>query len=299
MSEEPAAIEVSVIVPHYADRAGLDRCLAALERQTYPRDRYEIIVADNASPEGEAAVAETVAGRARLTVVTLRGPGPARNGGVTISRGQILAFTDCDCIPEPTWLEAGIAALRDVDVVGGAMEVLVENPAAITPEEAFEVVFAFDNRTYVEKKGFTVSANLFCSRKTFEMAGGFSVSQISEDLEWCRRAVSKGLRLGYAPEAVVGHPARATWADLIKKWRRMNREVFNDQVRMKTFGMRGQLVWLLRALVLPATAVAHTPKALFARRALRARDRLGAVTVLYRLRFWRLADNLRLLRGKA
>ncbi len=79
--------------------------------QTYPRDGFEIIVADNASPEGEAAIAALIAGRAELTIVAERGAGAARNGGAAKARGEILAFTDCDCVPEPRWLEAGVAAL--------------------------------------------------------------------------------------------------------------------------------------------------------------------------------------------
>ena len=57
---------VSVIIPHYRDFVGLERCLTALEQQTYPADRMEIVVADNASPEGEAAVSAVVRGRAKL-----------------------------------------------------------------------------------------------------------------------------------------------------------------------------------------------------------------------------------------
>jgi glycosyltransferase involved in cell wall biosynthesis len=74
--------KVSVIIPHYRDLARLDKCLTALGRQTYPRDCIEIIVADNASPEGETAVAAAIAGRSRLVVVREKGAGLARNGGV-------------------------------------------------------------------------------------------------------------------------------------------------------------------------------------------------------------------------
>jgi len=84
-----AAPLVSVIVPHYRDLKALDRCLSAIVAQTYPKDRFEIVVADNASPEGEAALAAAIGGRARLVVVAERGAGPARNGGVAASRNPI------------------------------------------------------------------------------------------------------------------------------------------------------------------------------------------------------------------
>jgi glycosyltransferase involved in cell wall biosynthesis len=281
---------LSVIVPHFHDLASLDRCLDCLSRQTYPADQFEIIVADNNSPEGLDEVARLVGGRARLTRVTEPGAGPARNGGVALARGAILAFTDCDCQPEPEWLAAGVRALGSCDIVGGAMAVLVSDPAHMTPEEAFERVFAFDNRSYVMRKGFTVTANLFCPRAIFDRVGGFLSARVSEDIEWCHRARGAGFRLGYAPEAVVGHPARRSWPDLLKKTRRINAELFGLAISRRG----GRAWWLLRSLALPLSAVAHTPKALAGQGLDTLGQRLAAVGVLYRLRFWRLADALRL-----
>ncbi|HEX4184035.1 MAG TPA: glycosyltransferase, partial [Caulobacteraceae bacterium] len=219
------APRVSVIVPHYEDLRGLGLCLDALARQTFPRGDFEIIVSDNASPAGPEAVARTIAGRARLVVTTEKGAGPARNGGVAQARGEILAFTDSDCQPEPEWLEQGVQALSRCDFVGGQMRVLVDDPDAVTATEAFELVFAFDNETYVFQKGFTVTANLFCRREMFDRVGAFGVG-LSEDVDWCHRATRAEFKIGYEPAAVVGHPARRTWAELEKKWRRTNREAY-------------------------------------------------------------------------
>lgn len=282
------ASRISVIVPHYSDLAGLDACLAALGRQTVTPD--EVVVADNNSPQGEAAVSAVIAGRARLVVVAERGAGPARNGGVAASDGQLLAFTDSDCIPQPGWLAAGLAALRTADFVGGAMEVRVADAAALTPTEAFERVFAFDNRDYVARKGFTVTANLFCARALFDDVGGFRTG-VPEDLEWCGRARTRGYRIGYAAEAVVGHPARRTWGELERKWMRLNAEAFGMAMAQPS----GRWRWLLKALTLPASALAHTPKALTSPALSASIDRWNAVKTLWRLRWWRMTDSLRLL----
>ena len=283
-----AMTRVSVVIPHYSDLQSLATCLAALERQTTPPD--EIVVADNASPQGEAAVAQVIAGRARLTTVPEKGAGPARNGGVAVATGDILAFTDCDCVPEPGWLEAGLRALGAHDIVGGAMKVLVADEAGLTGAEAFERVFAFDNRDYVLRKGFTVTANLFCAREVFERVGGFRVG-VSEDLEWCQRARGAGYRLGYAPDAVVGHPARRTWAELRRKWLRLNEESFG----LALAEPGGRLKWFVRALAMPASAVAHTPRALTSPRLSRASDRAKALGTLFRLRVWRAVHAIALL----
>ena len=279
---------VSVIVPHYNDPAGLDACLSALTAQIVPPD--EIVVADNNSPQGEAEIARIVAGRARLVVVTEKGAGPARNGGVAASRGQILAFTDSDCIPEPVWLAEGLAKLDQFDLVGGAMTVLVADEAQMTPVEAFERVFAFDNRYYVEQKGFSVTANLFTRREVFDAVGGFRVG-VPEDLDWCHRAREAGYRIGYAPEAMVGHPARRTWNEIIRKWARLNEEAFGLQRTQKL----GRAKWLIKSLAMPASAVIHSMHPLTSPKLRHSRDRLNALAMLYGLRFWRSADALRLL----
>src|ERR1700760_4215537 len=117
-------MQISVIVPHYNDLEGLDICLAALGRQTYPAERMEIVVADNASPQGLAAVEQAVAGRARVVTVNQRGAGPARNGGAAASRGEILAFIDSDCRADPDWLAEGLKALESCDIAGGSVAVL-------------------------------------------------------------------------------------------------------------------------------------------------------------------------------
>lgn len=285
-----ASRRVSVVVPHYHDLKSLGLCLDALSNQTFPRERFEIIVADNASPEEREAIATVIDGRAQLVTVEERGAGPARNGGVLAASGEILAFTDCDCVPAPGWLAAGLAALERYDVVGGAMEVLTDDPPS--PSEAFEREFAFDNKAYVERKGFTVTANLFCRRRVFDAVGGFRVG-VSEDFDWCARATALGFKLGYAPQAVVGHPARRNWEELVKKWRRLNRETY----ALYSGTGAGRMRWLVRSLALPLSAVAHTPRVLLSRSLRGPGERLGALAVLYRLRVWRCWDSLRVAVG--
>lgn len=280
---------VSVIVPHYSDLKRLDRCLAALQRQTYPADRFEVIVADNQSPEGVEAVRAVVAGRARVILAPDKGAGPARNGGVAAAASPLLAFTDSDCVPEPGWLAAGLAVLPAYDFVGGQMKVFSEAGDRLSPEEAYESVFAFDNRDYVLRKKFTVTANLFCPAAVFARVGGFRTG-VSEDIEWSNRATAMGCRIGYADEAIVSHPARRDWAELVKKWTRINAEIF----QLYNLRPRGHLAWMARTALLPASALAYTPKVFFTRKVRTLRERLGALAVLYRLTGWRMVDSVRL-----
>ncbi len=280
---------ISVIVPHYNGPAGLDLCLQRLALQTYPGADFEIIVADNASPQGEAEIARIIDGRARLVVVAERGAGPARNGGVAAAAGSILAFTDADCLPEADWLAQGVKALDDHDFVGGAMRVLTVDERRMTPAEAFECVFAFDNEAYVRKKGFTVTANLFCPREVFDQVDGFRVG-VSEDLDWSMRAGALGYRIGYAEGAVVGHPARRTWDELQSKWKRINAETYALFLTRR----HGRLRWLLKSLLVPWSALAHTPRVLVSPRLNSLEQRWSAMRMMYRLRMWRFFDALRI-----
>jgi len=282
--------KVSVIVPHYQDLGGLELCLASLDRQTYPRDQIEIVVADNASPVGLDAVEAVIRGRAKLVLCTERGAGPNRNAAVAASTGEVLAFIDSDCQAEPQWLENGVAGLAAYDFVGGRVTVLVDDPQRLTPAEAFERVFAFDFETYITKKGFTGAGNMLCPRSVFDRVGGFQVG-VSEDLEWSHRATAAGFRLGYVPSAVIGHPARRTWEDLRNKWKRVNAETFGLYLRKPLPRLR----WLARAAALPLSAVAHTPKVLRSRELATGRDRTLALGMLYRLRLWRAWHALTLL----
>ena len=281
---------VSVIVPHYNDLDRLDQCLAALEVQTMPRSDYEILVADNGTPAGLDAVRAVVRNRARLIEAPIPGAGPARNAGAAEAQGRILAFTDCDCVPEAHWLEEGVRALDMADFVGGRMTVTVRSPGHMSAAEAFETVFAFQNRSYVLKKHFTVTANLFCPAALFKDVGPFR-TEVSEDKEWCLRARDKGYRIGYAEKAVVGHPARRNWRELKRKWQRMSAESY--ALMRERNG--SSLCWLLRTWALPLSILPHAVCTLTDDRLPAIRDRAGAVGMLILSRLWRFAEGHRLL----
>jgi GT2 family glycosyltransferase len=282
-------MRVSVIVPHYDDLRGLDICLCALGKQTFSKTDFETIVADNGSPQGLQEVERIVAGRALLINIAEKGAGPARNGGAAASVGEVLAFLDSDCVPEPQWIAEGVAALARHDVVGGSVNVFASDPDKLTAPEAFECVFAFNNENYLRRKGFVVSANLFCRKVVFDRVGGFATG-VSEDVDWCHRASAQGLRIGFAPKAAVGHPARRSWIELKRKWSRINSQTYVLKLRKR----RGRLYWILSCFLLPISALVHTPRVLMSQK-LSGRQKIAALVILYRIRFWRTWDYCRLL----
>jgi glycosyltransferase involved in cell wall biosynthesis len=281
---------VSVIVPHYQDLGGLDRCLASLCAQSFPADQFEIIVADNNSPVGKSAVEAVIAGRAKLVIATQKGAGPARNCGVASATGTWLAFIDSDCVAHPKWLEQGLAALKTYDFVGGDVEVLVPPGQAMSGAEAFESVFAFNNKRYIAQEQFTITASLFCARKLFDDVGPFLVG-VSEDKEWCHRAIGKGYRLGYCADAIIGHPARRNWRELKHKWRRIISESYSLTRQQKFGGLR----WLARSWLVPVSIIPHAWVILRSRALPGGRERVAAIATLVRLRLWRFFEAHALL----
>src|SRR3989338_7815520 len=107
----PAKPFVSVVVPVYNDNVRLKKALEALERQSYPADRYEVLVVDNASEDDVRSIMSAYP-RVKYLFEGKRGPASARNRGVREAKGEIIAFTDSDCIPRPDWIERGVAAVR-------------------------------------------------------------------------------------------------------------------------------------------------------------------------------------------
>lgn len=281
----------SVIVPHYEQPALLADCLESLKAQSLPRDEFEIIVADNNSV---CDLSEIQAAHPDVIFLTERRKGAAlaRNAGMARAGGGAIAFIDADCIAEPRWLEAGLAALQDADLVGGEVIVTAADPADPTPVEAFEKVFAFRQRIYVRRKHFSVTANLFATRAAAEAIGPFR-NGVAEDFDWCRRARALGFRLAFNDTSIIRHPARRDWDELTAKWARLTRERWNG---FEARGAAARCRWALIAVATALSAAPHAGTVLVSTRLTRMKDRLAALAVLARIRWWRARAMLSLLR---
>lgn len=215
---------VSVIIPVYNDLERLKICVEALVKQTYPQDNYEIIVVDNGSAQSPAADLATYKS---LCVVQETSPGSfaARNKGAQVAQGNILAFTDSDCIPAADWIEKGAAYLHanpQVGLIGGRVKVFAQNPQHPTAAELCDLVTAFPQKRYIEKLHFSVTANLFTTKTVFESVGPFNEKLKSGgDLEWGQRVFAHGYQLIYAPDVCVAHPARKKISQIQRKARRV------------------------------------------------------------------------------
>ena len=190
-----------MVIPVRDAVATLGRTLDALSRQSLPP--REVLVVDDRSSDGSAELAAAhpaVTRVLRLSGDSARGPGAARNLGASVASGEVLAFTDADCVPSAGWLEACVAALDALDLVQGAVEPL----GPVGP---------FDRTVRVgAPRGLFQTANLLVRAPAFRSLGGFEPwlmprdgKELGEDVWLGWRAVRAGVRVGFAADAVVAH----------------------------------------------------------------------------------------------
>lgn len=268
---------LAIIIPHYNDATRLARCLEALEPQLDAG--VEVVVADNASPcdlSGVAARFDWV----HVVIQPEKGAGPARNAGIAATTAPWLAFIDADCIAAPDWVSRAklIATGAGDTITGGRVDVFDETPPPRTGAEAFEAVFAFKMERYLREEAFLGAGNLIVSRAGFEQAGPFRPA-VAEDKEWSQRAASRGLTLAYDDSLAVSHPSRSDWTALARKWERLVSEDYKLGV--------SRVTWVLKALAMPASALAHLPRILRAPQ-LSGGEKARAAATLFRLRLARM-----------
>jgi GT2 family glycosyltransferase len=198
--------KVTVVVPTFRRSHLLGRLHRSLERQTYPHDRFDVVIVDNDSPDDTAMVLKQIEAETtielRHLVETQRGPAATRNRGWRATSSEIIAFLDDDCAPEPGWLEAGVAALVADDTLG-VVQGCTRLPAGSSVGDWTLTRQIAGHTPYFE------GLNIFYRRAAIEQTDGFDegIGNYGEDAALGWAVVDAGWRAGYAPDAVVFHDA--------------------------------------------------------------------------------------------
>jgi GT2 family glycosyltransferase len=213
----------SVIIPTRERPAQLTRCLESLAAQSYPRERFEVIVVDDGGSTPLEPVFAGVRGRMELRVIRgpPRGPSAARNEAASAAEGGLLAFTDDDAEPEPRWLAALAAAhrARPGDGLGGVtVSMAAENPYARASEVILRLAYEYHNPPLPSGARFFATTNLALPADRYREVGGFNPRLLmSEDRELCDRWLERGYGLTFVPDAVVRHATPTTLAGFCRK----------------------------------------------------------------------------------
>lgn len=214
-------VKVSVIIPTYKSWDLLQKCLEAISVQTYS-EPFEVLVVNNDSDNN---IPQELKKYDNVTFLHELKPGSyaARNKGISEANGEILVFTDADCIPQPNWLENGVSLLEntpDVGIIAGNVQLFYKNNKKLTPAEMYDKHTAFRIKEYVYF-GNCVTANWFSYKKVIVDFGGFDSKLKSGGDTKLSQMISKHKKLVYGENVIVYHPARSTTQEIVTKYRRI------------------------------------------------------------------------------
>lgn len=230
-------LRVSVIVPAFNAEQTIGACLESLLRQTY--EPLEIIVVDDFSQDATSEVAA----RYGVSLVQLNrngGPGLARNAGAARARGDVLAFTDADCVAPPDWLERMLEALDApgvVAVTGGYAGAV--QPSFLTRLQ--HLIIASRQAHLPRTIQSTISSNLVCRASAFRAIGGFPLYYKKRDLArpiWGNEDEEIGFLLAQAggqirwiPGVGVYHQFRSSLFSYLRQQRFYARSILVSHLR--------------------------------------------------------------------
>ena len=184
-------MNISVIVPFYNAEKYIADCIEALLKQRYPTDRYEILMVDNNSADRSAEIVKQFP-RVKVLVAPKQGAYAARNRAIASARGEIIAFTDADCVPVSNWLAQIAAAMQqpDVDIVIGPRQFANHSLALslLADYETAKAAAVFSSKTKEIYYGYT--NNMAVRKSLFEQIGTFSEIDRGADTLFVSRAVN-------------------------------------------------------------------------------------------------------------
>jgi GT2 family glycosyltransferase len=218
-----SVVKYSVIVPAYNAGRTIGDCLGALTRQSLVPAVYEVIVVDDGSMDGTAEVVKTFS--VRYLHQPNKGPATARNHGAREARGEIILFTDSDCVPSANWIAEMTKPFDDPDVIAvkGAYKTnqrsLTARFAQVEFEERFELLKRAASIDMVDTYSAAYRSDVF------RQAGGFDESfpvANNEDTELSYKLSRMGRKMVFNPDAVVyhlNHPDSLRSYARLKFWR--------------------------------------------------------------------------------
>ncbi|MCC6975786.1 MAG: glycosyltransferase [Anaerolineae bacterium] len=201
---------VSVVIPIYNRADFVALCLPPLLKQTYPLDRYEIILVDDGSTDDTVMRARDLtrdwAGEFRLIQKPNGGPASARNAGYQAAQGELIAFLDSDCVAPPNWIEALVKPFTESQTAGVGAPV-VAGDATSWVARYLDVMDFYRHRVRGGRVDYLVTGNVAFRRDALDQIGGFTTEPNVwvEDVEISYRLKKSGYALDVTSDGAVKH----------------------------------------------------------------------------------------------
>ncbi|WP_420644286.1 glycosyltransferase [Candidatus Leptofilum sp.] len=199
-------MHISIIIPALNARSTLPACLAACQAQTLPAGiTTEIILVDDGSTDGTQAVAEA-AGVQLIQHAKRRAAGAARNSGLAVATGEIILFTDADCVPEANWVAEMCRPFQDPAVQGCKGIYATRQPELVARFVQIEYEDKYDLLRTQPVIDFIDTYSAGYRTAVLQASGGFDESiRYVEDQELSFRLAAAGHKMVFQETAVVWH----------------------------------------------------------------------------------------------
>ena len=216
LSEYP---KVSVVVCAYNAESTMTACLDSLRELRYPA--YEVVVVDDGSTDRTGVIADQYEG-VHVIHQENKGLSEARNVGMAASTGEIIAYTDSDCVVDPDWLHYLVSTFLSsgMPAVGGPNlpppeDSLTASCVAASPGGPLEVLLDDQEAEHIP------GCNMAFRREALEEIRGFDpvYRAAGDDVDVCWRLQNLGYRIGWSPAAMVWHFRRNTVSAYVRQQR--------------------------------------------------------------------------------
>ena len=240
----PKAPMVSVVICAYDAERTMRDCLESLRRLDYPN--FEVVIVDDGSRDRTADISMDFP-EFRLIRQPNKGLSVARNVGMQAARGEIIAYTDSDCVVDPHWLTLMVRSMIEgnFDGCGGPNyapheDGRIEASCAASPGAPCHVLIADDRAEHL------AGCNMLFSKAALAKIGGFDpqFTSAGDDVDICWRMLDAGFKLGFSPAAFVWHFRRNTVKAYYGQQRGYGRaEAMLHRRYPERFNVMGQIAW--------------------------------------------------------
>ena len=197
---------LSIIIPTHNSDQTIERCIRSLTSQSFPREKFEIIVVDDGSKDQTSSLAKK-AGADKVIITEPCFQGKSRNIGVENANGNLLGFIDSDCEAKDGWVETIIKELETLNAISGPIE--NGNPQSkVAWAEYFVEFCAFNEFKKRSSIRMMPGCNIACLKESFSKAGGFSEVPLSEDIMFSQSLRRQGFEQIFVPEMQIRHLCR-------------------------------------------------------------------------------------------